>query len=482
MMTLPDASTPVPYAPGQPVHPGEGFDFMNLLARHDLHELTNERWNLYGQFTFIGGWKLAFPAAYTNLNQRCTVGCGGNSLLPTAEGTYTSTQTLFLGIKLWPGAEAYAVPEIISERPLSNLLGLGGAIQNFELQKQGSEIPKLYLSRVYIKQTIGLGGATDTRDSGPYQVAATVPRRRLVLSLGNFSVLDFFDKNSVTGDPRRGFFNMAFMTHAAYDFAADARGYTWGGIAELFYDDWELRFGHIITPLQPNQLPLDFRFYKYFGEQVEVAHNHKLGTQPGAVRLLGYRNWENMGSFTDAIRALAANPLLDSAPHCGSRTPYDSSDQSAPDLCFVRKPNAKRGVGINVEQQVTKDVGLFARGMYSDGQTEVYSYTSADRSVSAGTMIKGSPWRRARDLFGLAYAASWISVCHAQYLNMGGVDGFIGDGRIHVAVEQVVDAFYSFDLVSSLWLSADYQHIWNPAFNADRGPVDIFGARLHGEF
>ena len=109
--------------------PSDEFSFMQLLADKGLHDIENESWNAYGQFTYISSWKPSFSAPYTNLNGSI------NSLLPTAERSFTGTATLFLGLRLWNGAEAYLVPELISEKPLSQLRGLGGAIQNFELQK-----------------------------------------------------------------------------------------------------------------------------------------------------------------------------------------------------------------------------------------------------------------------------------------------------------------------------------------------------------
>ena len=93
------------------------------------------------------------------------------------------------------------------------------------------------------------------------QLGSTVDSRRLLLAFGNFSVLDFFDRNSVVGDPRRQFFNIAFLSHAAYDFAADSRGYAWGALFELHWDDWAVRAGRFTPPKEPNQLAIDFRFY-----------------------------------------------------------------------------------------------------------------------------------------------------------------------------------------------------------------------------
>jgi carbohydrate-selective porin OprB len=121
--------------------------------------------------------------------------------------------------------------------------------------------------------------------------------------------------------------------------------------------------------------------------------------------------------------------------------------------------------------------------MYSDGKTEVDAYTSTDRSASFGVVAKGSLWSRPNDITGVALNLGWISSVHAQYLRMGGIDGFVGDGTITPAAESAVDLFYSVHLPKSpLWFTGDYQHVINPAFNSDRGPVNIFGIRIHGEF
>lgn len=455
-------------------HDDDAFDIMNLLAKKKLHDLKEERWNAYGQFTWISSVKAPFTAPYTNLNG------SKNSLLPTEETSFTGTVTLYLGLKLWPGAELYEVPEIISEKPLSHLAGLGGVIQNFELQKTGSASPTLYNSRVYLRQTFGLGGEREQKTSDPSQLGQAVDRRRIVLTVGNYSILDFFDKNSFSQDLRKQFFNMAFLTYAAYDFAADARGYAWGGVAELYYDDWALRIGRITPPKNPNQLAIDFRLTKFYGDQIELEHVHKVFGQEGTVRILGYRNRENMGRFDDAISAYKSDPTMNAAA-CTAFN-YGSTNATAPDLCWVRKTQVKMGIGINLEQRVSDDVGLFFRGMISDGQTEVYSFTSTDSSISLGALTKGSFWRRAKDTLGAGYGQGWISKAHADYLGGGGIDGFIGDGKINQASEHVFEMFYSYNVASPLWVSLDFQHIWNPAYNADRGPVDIFGARMHAEF
>src|SRR5579872_4006743 len=127
-------------------HEDAAFDVMNLLAHRGLHDINHEPWNVYGQLTYISSWKLGFNAPYTNANGSI------NSLVPDPERSYTGTFTLFFGVRLWKGAEAYYVPEAIAERPLSSLRGIGGSIQNFELQKTGSETPQIYRSRTFLRQ------------------------------------------------------------------------------------------------------------------------------------------------------------------------------------------------------------------------------------------------------------------------------------------------------------------------------------------
>jgi hypothetical protein len=446
---------------------------MQLLTDDGLHDIENESWNAYGQYTYISSWKPSFPAAYTNLNGSI------NSLLPAAEQSFTGTATLYLGVRLWKGAEGYLVPEVISEHPFSQLRGLAGGIQNFELQKGGTETPQIYHSRLFVKQTFGFGGKRVKQESSPMQLGTTYDSRRLVLVAGNFSILDFFDKNAFDIDPRQGFLSLGFLTYAAWDFASDARGYSYGAVAELDWDNWAVRYGRITPPKNPNQLPVDFRLFKYYGDQIELEHKHTIFGKEGTVRVLGYRNHEDIGRFADAIAAFEANPQ-ENATTCPGFN-YGSNNANAPDLCWARKPNVKVGIGGFFEQYVAKDIGVFSRGMYSDGKTEVDAYTSADRSASVGMLAKGSLWHRPGDVTGVGLNFGWISKVHAEYLSMGGVDGFVGDGAIRPGAETSFDTFYSVAVRRWLWLTGDYQHIVNPGFNQDRGPVNVFTLRVHGE-
>ena len=254
-----------------------------------------ENWNLYGQSTYIYFRKDTFSAPYTNLNG------SPNSLLPDRERSWTFTATAYAGVRLWDGGELYFVPEVVAQLPLSGLRGFGGSFQNGELQKQSERTPTFYRSRLFVRQMWNLGGEAQAVPSGPMQLSSTAESRRLVVTAGNVSILDIFDKNAFAGDIRQQFMNWDFMTHAAYDYAADARGYTWGVAAEYYYDYWAFRAGRFIGPRDPNQLQLNYSIMNYHGDNFELEHGHKAFGQSGKVRVLFYRNVARTGSFDDAV-------------------------------------------------------------------------------------------------------------------------------------------------------------------------------------
>ena len=433
-----------------------------------------ERWSAQGQFTYIWHRKEAFGAAYANLNG------SPNSLAQEKERSFTATATAFLAARAWSGAEIHFAPELISEIPLSNLHGLAGSIQNGELEKNGTVRPTLYRSRLFLRQTWGLGGQATSLERGPLQMAGSADSRRFVLTAGNLSIIDVFDRNAYASDVRQQFVNMNFLTHAAYDFAADARGYSWGVAGEYYRDDWVFRLGRFIGPRHPNQLQLNYSIMRYYGDNLEIEHQHEFQERPGKVRLLLYRNVENMGRWDDAVNAFLADPAKNATTCQGFN--YESANSSAPDLCWARKRNTKTGVGISLEQSVTPDTGVFVRLMKADGKSEVYAYTATDSSLSSGVLARGGRWGRPGDSAWIAYAQNRISAAHVKYLSLGGIDGFIGDGRISYRPEQTFETYYNFGVSRSLWVTFDYQHIANPAYNADRGPVNLYGIRLHAEF
>ncbi len=454
-------------------------DFLGLLLLAALPRIciaaeADEAFNAFGQLTYIWHEKRPFSAAYSNLNGT------PNSLVTEKERSWTTTATAFLGLRLWGGGELYFVPEVISELPLSGLHGLGGNIQNGELEKNGLREPTVYRSRLFLRQTWDLGGAAAPMESGPMQLSGTQPSRRFVLTAGNLSIIDIFDRNAFAGDVRQQFLNMSFLTYAAYDFAADARGYSWGVAGELYHDDWVVRAGRFLGPVNPNQLKLDYSILKRYGDQIELEHRHEWAGRPGKLRLLAYRNVENMGRFDDAVAAFVSDPAKNATTCTGFN--YDSANAGAPDLCWARRRNTKVGAGLSVEQAIGASLGVFGRAMWSDGKTEVFSYTATDRSLSFGANLGGEVWGRPRDTVGIGYSQGWLSASHVRYLGLGGIDGFIGDGRINYAPEKLGEVYYSLKANRFLWLTADLQRVVNPAYNADRGPVTLWGIRLHAEF
>jgi len=125
---------------------------------------------------------------------------------------------------------------------------------------------------------------------------------------------------------------------------------------------------------------------------------------------------------------------------------------------------------------------VFLRAMKADGATETYAFTEVDESLAAGFAMQGTAWGRAQDTLGLMLAQNGLSAERRAYLEAGGISFFIGDGALRYAPETIFELYYSLGIARNTSLTLDYQRIQNPAYNADRGPVDFAGLRLHTEF
>jgi high affinity Mn2+ porin len=272
-----------------------------------------------------------------------------------------------------------------------------------------------------------------------------------------------FDNSAYAHDTRTQFMNAALTTHGAWDFPADARGYTWGAAVEYYRDDWVLRAGRFMQPAESNGLPLDKRIFRHYGDQVELEHVHSVGDQPGKLRVLAFRNRAVMGRFRDALDLAA-------------------TDGTTPDVSRVRTGHVKYGFGLGGEQNLASDIAVFGRVAWNDGATETYAFTEIERSLSAGMAAKGSAWARAEDTFGMAIARNGLSNAHRDYLAAGGHGAFIGDGKLQYGAEQIVELYYSAKVAAHAWMSLDAQRIVNPAYNTDRGPVTVAGIRLHAAY
>jgi hypothetical protein len=409
-----------------------------------------EAWNLHGQSTVVGQTNDPFPSPYQ----------GPHSLQPQREWATSFTTTLMTGWRLWPGAEFYLDGEGAAGKGVSSVLGLAGA-PNGETYRVGNPEFRASVARALLRQTFSLGGEVQKVEDDAHQLGGTRDSRRVVLHLGKFSVMDVFDANSYAHDPRSQFLNWALMGQGAWDYPADTRGYTWGYAAEFYWDAWALRYGRFAEPLEANQLEMDHGFARAHGDVVELEHDHTLGDRPGAVRLMVYRNTTRMGGYR---LSLAEAP-------------------TAPDITATRAyGRVKQGWGLNLEQALTADLGAFARWSADDGHTETWAFSEIDRFVSAGLNLKGSGWGRAPDRVGVAFVQNGLSADHRDYLAAGGLGFLLGDGRLTYAPERICEAYYALALGRYFTASLDAQRIWNPGYNQDRGPVNLWAIRLHAQF
>lgn len=407
------------------------------------------------QATYVWQNKPAMHAGYS----------GPNSLQADKVKSYTATVTAYLGFRPWQGGELYLNPEVTQGVPFSGLAG-SAAFTNGELTRTAGTEPKLYRQRLFLRQTWGQGGGEEKVEGDLNQMAGTVDKNRVVLTLGNFSALDVFDDNLYAKDPRVHFMNAGLMAPLAYDYAADARGFGWGFAAEWYRGDWVFRIGRMSGPKEPNMLPVDYRIGKHYGDQVEIEHGHLLGGRPGKVRLLAWRNRAVLAGFRDALAYLDSHPGADPqailAVRDGEKTKY--------------------GLGINIEQALGEHLGFFLRAMQADGRTETYAFTETDASLGTGFSLRGAAWGRDGDSLGVGYVRNAISRERRRYLEAGGISFFLGDGALDYRPEQVFETYYSLAIGSGAFVTADYQRLWNPAYNADRGPANFLAVRLHAEF
>jgi high affinity Mn2+ porin len=422
-----------------------------------LENEETERFSFHGQATYINQRHNDFSSPYN----------GGNSLLNRSEGSdgrsFTLTGTIFLGAKIGDNTEVYYNPEMFEGIPFTgSLVGLGG-FQNGELQKGAYIPPVYYTARAFVKHTFQFGGEREYLDSSANQLAGYFDTNRLVISVGKFNTLDFFDDNSYSHDPRVEFQNFSLFSMGAYNYAADTKGFTFGIVAEWFKDDWLFKAARLAMPKVPNTADLDYSLQENYGDQVEVSHQHILLGQPGVARLLVFKANAFMSTYQDAI-------------DLGIKT------NTTPDIVSTRYgAQSVWGYGVNIEQALTKDIGLFARWSWNTGDTETQTL-DISQSLSGGFSIKGGSWGRPDDTVGIGYAINGISASEIDYLNRGGLTAFIGDGKLQYDREKIFEAFYSIKAHKYLYLTADFQRIENPAFNSARGPINIFGLRAHAEF
>lgn len=408
--------------------------------------------NIHGQTTFLWQGYPAFRSPYQ----------GPNSLPGVGEGRETSDATFYVGVRPWQGAELWMNPELDQGFGIGNTLGVAG-FPSGEAYKVGSDYPYTQLPRAFVRQTVNLGGDSQKVDAAINQFAGTQTANRLVITVGKFSVTDVFDNNKYAHDPRNDFMNWALIDTATFDYAANAWGYTYGAAAEWYQGNWTVRGGFFDLSLVPNSPDLDPSFgqYQWVGE---IERRYDLSGHPGKLAITGFLSRGRMGSFADAIALanLTGNPA---------------------DITAARQYQSRGGVSLNLEQEITPQLGVFARAGWADGNIEPYEFTDVDHTAAAGLSLNGKQWGRPDDTIGLAGVVNGISKVHQEFLNDGGLGILVGDGQLpNYGLEKIIEAYYSYALTSSTGVSVDYQFVDDPGYDTDRGPVSVFSTRLHYQF
>jgi high affinity Mn2+ porin len=412
--------------------------------------LDMDWFSLHGQTTFLEQYAFPFRAPYH----------GPNSL-DANQGRETWDVTFYAGLRLWEGAELWINPEILQGFGLSSTLGVAG-FPSGEAYKLGSSAPYARLSRMFVRQTIDLGGEKQKVDANINVFAGSQTADRLVITVGKFNIADIFDTNKYAHDPRADFMNWALIDAGTFDYAGDAWGFNYGAAVEWYQGKWTLRAGLFDLSIVPGSTDLDPRFgqFQWVGE---LEHRHELWGQPGKIGVTGYVTRGRFGRYADAIQLaqVTGGPA---------------------DIAAVRTYTTRTGLSLNVEQQLASDLGMFVRAGFGDGNIEATAFTDIDRTLAAGFSLAGKRWGRPDDTVGVAAAINGVSGVHQAFFNDGGLGLLVGDGKLpNYSEEKIIEMYYSLP-ISSWRATFDYQFITNPAYNRDRGPVSVIGTRLRAQF
>jgi len=433
------------------------FTTQFVCAQADQNSVKTNNWTSHFQFTVIGQKHSGFPSPYK----------GENSLTDSVEPTAVSlTSTLFLGRRLWKGAAIYVDPEVAGGKGLSFATGVAGAL-NGETYRVGATEPQVFIARAYLQQHIPIGntGYENVPDD-LNQIADRVPSSRITISAGKFAISDFFDDNSYSKDPRTQFFNWSIWANGAWDYPADTRGYTCGIVAELIKPSWAIRVSSVAVPRIANYHLMEYNIPGAHSETLEFEHKISINKRDGNLKLIVSNTRSRAPSYKEGINALITNDqfLLDVISGDAENNSYGGK---------------KFGLGLNIEQELTNEIGFFSRIGWNDGKYASWAFTEIDQTLTAGLSIKGNWWKRGGDVFGIAIANNGISSGHRNFLTDGGYGFIIGDGQLNYGHETIIESYYSAKLLKFLWLSIDYQFVNKPAYNNDRGPVHVFGLRGH---
>jgi high affinity Mn2+ porin len=434
--------------------------YLRLDAQDSSALFKDSSWSFHFQLTVISQAHPGFKAAYG----------GMNSLADTVEfGATSITTTIYIGKRLWKGAGFFLDPELSGGRGLSYALGVAGAL-NGETYRIGDPAPVVSIARAYIQQSIPLSNATyEDVDDDENQVKGQIPNNRISITAGKFSMSDFYDKSSYSHDPRTQFLNWSLMSNGAWDYPANTKGYTYGVVAELIKPKWELAISSVAVPKIANHPQMEYVLTKAYSETGEFSKELAFKKRKGVIRFLVSYTASRAPSYEEGLSALKT----------GDTTLLKVISGNAENNIFGGK---KFGVFLNVEQEITENIGAFGRLGWNDGKYATWAFTEIDQTASSGLSFKGASWKRNDDAAGLAVVINGISSGHRLFLEEGGYGFIIGDGRLNYGHEVILEGYYSAKIFDKFWLSFDYQFVNNPGYNKDRGPVNVFSLRGHVAF
>jgi high affinity Mn2+ porin len=413
------------------------------------------RFWLSGQVNFIFQTHPPFHAAYS----------GTNSLSPNYEKATSRVVTLYTGVRLNNSTELLVDIEEAGGAALSTGLGLAGDT-DLDIVRNPLLSKAPYLARGMIHHVFGLSKDNIENQRNAFSLFEELPRRRLEVRFGKFSMVDFFDVNSVGSDTHFQFTNWTTDNNGAYDYAADTRGYTVGATADYEDRNWGFRFAEALMPKVANGIDLVWKPWQAHAENFEYELRRGLiPKKAGVVRLLAFTNYANMGIYRQAVAKFEAGltPVPDITNH-----PWHIT--------------RKYGFGVNLEQNLTPHLTAFGRFSWDNGKTESFAYTEVDQTFAGGLGANGAWWHRKQDRAGVAFVTNGICKHHQTYLADGGLGFLLGDGKLNYGRENIVESYYTVHAWRGIYLAPGLQRIVNPGYNRDRGPVIVPSFRAHVEF
>jgi hypothetical protein len=422
-------------------------------------------WWLSGQANIIFQGRLPFHSAYQGTNSFRNSAEYKTSMVGTIYTAWRPTHSIRYNTDLVLDIESAA------GRGLSQALGLAG-FTNLDVVRNPNLGPTPYLARYQVHQVFGLTSETTSQEPGFFAVAPSVPARRVEFRIGKLTLPDFFDASGPGADSHLQFMNWTVDNNGAWDYAADTRGYTVGGMAE--YDDraWSIRYGLFAMPTVANGIDMDWAFSRAHAQNGEFELRHSfIKARKGVTRLLFYANRAHMGTYREANDAFLSG--ADTARY----------GITVPSIVLHEHYSAlKYGMGYNTEQEVTENLRVFGRFGWNEGQHESFAYTEVDQTVEVGGDYAGSRWRRPGDKIGLAVVSNAIKRDHQEYLKLGGLGFLLGDGNLNYGRENIVEGYYTWHFWRGLSYAVDVQHISDPGYNRDRGPAWVGSVRAHVDF